>query len=339
MNELDTFAAELGQDSSYIQGAGGNISCKLGETLRIKASGAWMAEAKKRSVFVELSLKTLRQHLRERQEDYPVLQRFSNRRASIETPLHVLMPHTVVVHVHCVHTVARTLLPHAEKLLQERIPDLAWNWIPYFRPGLPLADAVRFRLSHCERRPDILILANHGLVVGGSDISEVKQRLREIRQRLSLPERPAPPPDFTFLKRVNTLDWKIPAQRHWHALAADSDTLSIIRQGIFYPDHAVFLGKDLPLGCSKSVETASEACARLTACHGKPPQYLLYPGAGILVSPQAGPEILAMLEALALVAARCPGGTTLQTLSHPHIDELLHWDAEIYRRSVLQEEA
>src|SRR5207247_2570494 len=83
----------------------------------------------------------------------------SGLRPSIETTVHALMPQAAVVHVHCVNTIAWAIRVDAELRLAEKLQGFNWAFIPYARPGLPLAHAIAERLL----RPgvEVLLLGNH----------------------------------------------------------------------------------------------------------------------------------------------------------------------------------
>jgi rhamnose utilization protein RhaD (predicted bifunctional aldolase and dehydrogenase) len=42
---ISAYCAEIGRDPLLVQGAGGNVSWKANDTLWIKASGTWLADA------------------------------------------------------------------------------------------------------------------------------------------------------------------------------------------------------------------------------------------------------------------------------------------------------
>ena len=44
---VEEFCHKIGQDELLVQGAGGNISWKNGNELWVKASGKWLADAKR----------------------------------------------------------------------------------------------------------------------------------------------------------------------------------------------------------------------------------------------------------------------------------------------------
>src|SRR5262249_33605770 len=154
-----------GNDMLLVQGAGGNSSVKDGDVLWVKASGTWLADAETSDIFVPVSLSGARAALARGDERMPLAsQAGTGLRASIETSLHALMPHPVVLHVHSVNTIAWAVQSDAAQELAARLHGLAWHWLDYHHPGLPLAQAVSE--STAQGPADVLILGNHGLVVG-----------------------------------------------------------------------------------------------------------------------------------------------------------------------------
>src|SRR5271168_5208064 len=86
-------------------------------------------------------------------------------RPSIETSVHAVIPSPIVVHIHCVSTIALAVRRDGERATLGRLEpilDLNTVFVPYRKPGLSLAHAISERLSPGT---NVLILANHGLVV------------------------------------------------------------------------------------------------------------------------------------------------------------------------------
>ncbi|MFN5457452.1 class II aldolase/adducin family protein, partial [Bradyrhizobium sp.] len=102
---LREMSARVGRDMSMVQGAGGNSSLKDGDLLWVKASGTWLSDAAEKDIFVPVLLPAALEALARDDERIP-LAAPGNLRASIETSLHALMPHRVVLHVHSVNTIA-----------------------------------------------------------------------------------------------------------------------------------------------------------------------------------------------------------------------------------------
>ena len=53
---ISQMCADLGKDPLLVQGAGGNVSWKENETLWIKGSGTWLANANNEDIFVPVNV-------------------------------------------------------------------------------------------------------------------------------------------------------------------------------------------------------------------------------------------------------------------------------------------
>src|SRR5690348_8190612 len=129
LNELRRLSARIGKNILLTQAAGGNSSIKHGDVLWVKASGAWLADAEDRDIFLPISLSGARAALADGDERMPAApdHASSQLRASIETSLHALMPHPVVLHVHSVNTIAWSVRKDARDEFSERLRGLSWH--------------------------------------------------------------------------------------------------------------------------------------------------------------------------------------------------------------------
>src|SRR6218665_2375282 len=93
---------------------------------------------------------------------------------------------------------------------------------------------------------DVLLLGNHGLVVGGASVLHAEQRLAEVASRLRRPVRAAPAADGAgpALDAAAT-GWRLPGNARGHAVATDPVNLERAVRGVLYPDHVVFLGHQM----------------------------------------------------------------------------------------------
>ena len=101
VSSLLEFTARIGVDPLLTQASTGNTSMKLDNVLWIKASGRWMADAIHQDILIPLELAEVRQCVK---QGVDPAERFTA--ASIETAMHAVLPHRVVVHVHSVNTIA-----------------------------------------------------------------------------------------------------------------------------------------------------------------------------------------------------------------------------------------
>ena len=318
---LKKLSARVGADPLLVQAAGGNTSLKHEGVMWIKASGTWLRDAVDKDIFVPVGHDALLAALArndpacEACTDFVVADLNATKlRPSIETTVHAVMPQRVVVHVHCVNTIAWAIRGDAEQSLAGKLKAFNWAFVPYARPGLPLANAIATRL-----KPDIdvLILSNHGLVVAAESVAEAEALLGRVVKALTRPARAAVPPDLAALQLFCRDNGYGPADSNeTHALATDAIALERGRNAVFYPDHVVFLGV--------GVATEIESGAALVAI----------PGKGVLIRKDAKPAVEPMGRCLADVMRRVEADDSLTALDSAAIDRLVNWDAEKYRQGL-----
>jgi rhamnose utilization protein RhaD (predicted bifunctional aldolase and dehydrogenase) len=318
---LKRLSARVGADPLLVQAAGGNTSLKQNDVMWIKASGTWLRDAAFRDIFVPVHREALLTALARNDPACEACTDFvladlnsTGLRPSIETTVHALMPQRVVVHVHCVNTIAWAIRGDAEQRLVEKLRTFNWAFIPYARPGLQLANAIAARL-----RPgiDVLVLGNHGLVVAAESIDEAEALLDRVVNVLDRPVRAFVPPDPAALYMLcKGTDYAPAGNDETHALATDRLALDRGKDAVFYPDHVVFLG----IGVATKIESGAALVA--------------IPGKGVLIRRDAKPAVEPMGRCLADVMRRTETDDSLTALDAEAIDHLVNWDAEKYRQGL-----
>ncbi|MEK7266842.1 MAG: class II aldolase/adducin family protein [Pseudomonadota bacterium] len=323
MGDFERFSADIGRRLDLVQGAGGNTSIKTGGSMRIKASGAWLSDALAKPLFVDVDFQKLRRGLSGDFDDASLKALLASDEAlrpSIETPLHALSPFAIVAHVHSASTIAWGVRQDARERLSEHLAGLDWAFVPYARPGAPLAKAVRKAFD--AGRPPVLILANHGLVVAAETIGGVRALLDEVEERLAVA--PAPDAPATNKKSPPPAGYRWAENSPCEFLAFDEKRLGVASKGSLYPDHVVFLGPALTvLRDARSLSTMIP-----------PPKVAVVKGAGVLVREDLTRGALAMLDCLGLVMARIDPEAPVNYLSADDEAMLLGWDAETYRQAL-----
>lgn len=335
---LAEVSARLGADPLLIQGAGGNTSIKDGDTLWVKASGLWLRDALSRPMFAPVNLAEVRRRVAAHDADPvgPALRADiapAGLRPSIETTLHALMPHAVVLHVHAVDAIAWAVLPGAPELLRAPLAGERWAWVPYARPGLPLTRAVAAITVQAE--VDVLVLANHGLVVGGATVDEAQARLTRVVKALRRPARQARAADLETLADLAwDTGWCLPTHARCHAIAIDPALLAQARQGVLYPDHVVFLGSRQHVAPESLADDAAlrEWLRTERRRNEDGPASIALPGRGMLVRDDLGEAAQDMLACLADVLQRLPADVTPVCLTDDEAQGLASWEAEKFRR-------
>jgi rhamnose utilization protein RhaD (predicted bifunctional aldolase and dehydrogenase)/NAD(P)-dependent dehydrogenase (short-subunit alcohol dehydrogenase family) len=177
----------LGSETRLVQPGGGNTSIKLGDALLVKGSGTDLRTIG-REGFTRLSLARLAPLAGAEAMSDADMMRFmagcmlaEGPAPSVETPLHSLLPHRVIAHTHDVATMSLTNVPDAtaERLVHELFEG-AVTYVPYSRPGFPLAQAVSAMVARIPSDAIGLTLAHHGLVVWGDDADQAHQRLVQV---------------------------------------------------------------------------------------------------------------------------------------------------------------
>lgn len=323
LDSLKRLSCAMGKDASLIQATGGNTSLKENGFLWVKASGKNLANALQEDIFVPLDLaQVLREIHKPGDQDFSFqLLSEHSLRPSIETSLHALMPHQVVLHSHPIDVIALSLTPEAQVSLAAVLNDLAWHWIPYCRPGKPLTRAIAAALAH--HPADVLILANHGLVVGGVSPDQAAALQAEVSQRLHQAPRPYKEANLDDLSvRMASIGGaRLPQAPVIHTLATDPWSFELAQAPPPYPDHVVFCGVR-PWVISAPIAPTVDS------------PYGLIPGLGVILLETASDATEAMLQAQAEVFLRIPPGHPVNLLSPSQCAELLNWDAEKYRQAL-----
>lgn len=326
-------SARLGCDPLLVQGAGGNTSVKHNGTMWVKASGKWLAHAHEKNAFLSVDLAALRACMAADDEQTRISATFAvgSLRPSIETPLHAALPHRIVLHAHPVDVLARAVTISGEHYFAQRLAGVSWTWIEYARPGLDLTRAVTRALR--GQAVDVLILANHGIVVGGEDCAEAGARLdRVVAAVRQNPREDDNRPTRTILKRALQLGMRLSRHAVVQGLGLDPISFELCKQPPLYPDQVVFLGPQLML--VRVDEDPLAALNRLAETHSKQPEYLIWESHGVLVAPTAPAMVDEMLLGHAELLRRVPQDARLRALSALEIERLLDWDAELYRQSL-----
>jgi rhamnose utilization protein RhaD (predicted bifunctional aldolase and dehydrogenase) len=307
LQPLLQFTERVGRNPLLTQASTGNSSLKLDGVLWIKASGRWMADALRDDILIPLDLAEVTGCLRQGinpAERYP--------RASVETAMHAALPRRVVLHVHCVNTIAWAVRSDAPMQLRHRLERLRWQWIPYVASGLPLSREIERAWSACPDT-DVFVLGNHGLVLAGEDAQTVENLLAEVKGRLAIPPRDAPPADCAALLELcehspNESSWGLPDDDGLHALGTDPISRSILAGGPLYPCQAIFSGyPDL----NAPFQIVEER--------------------GVLVSRSITPAELAMLSGLAQVVQRLSPSAPLRYLTRAEVADLAGQVTDHYR--------
>jgi len=185
LDQLVYLSHLVGREPRLVQPGGGNTSIKIGTELLVKGSGTDLKTIDRRG-FTRLSLTALARLREVEAMSDPDMMQFmagcmlapGGPVPSVETPLHSLLPQRVIVHTHDVATMSLTNVTDA---VAERLTDEVLGgeivYVPYARPGFPLARAMRSQVDRIPANAIGLALAHHGLVIWADDVRECYARL------------------------------------------------------------------------------------------------------------------------------------------------------------------
>ena len=322
---LRELSARVGSNPLLTQASTGNSSIKLDGVLWIKATGTWMADATREDILIPLNLAEVRECVKQKVD--PAV-RYTG--ASIETAMHAVLPHRVVLHVHCVNTIAWAVRQDARVQLEHHLDGLRWQWISYVPSGPPLAREIEKVLS-VSVDSDVLVLGNHGLVIGGDDCSAVEDLLSEVGQRLAICPRQAQPADYDALAEIaDGSAWDLPYDDEVHALGTDAISRAVLSRGLLYPCQAILsnsntsaLFESIPCPDRRD-KWESRYCTR---------PFLIIEGCGVLVSRTMTAAERKMISGLAQVVQRIRSSAALRYLTEAEVANSSSAFASRYRRT------
>ncbi len=188
---------EYGQGEDWVIAGGGNSSVKDEQHMWIKASGSALRTIRE-DQFVKMNREQLQRiwsaeysedtDLREQQALADLLaareEGQGELRPSVETMMHALFPHRLVLHTHPTMLNGLTCSRDGETAVRRLLGDRA-IWIPTINPGFILSRRVHDEVEQWRSRndgawPQILVMQNHGLVVAAETAGEIRALQTEI---------------------------------------------------------------------------------------------------------------------------------------------------------------
>jgi len=333
LKKLKKVSETIGNNLDWIQGAGGNTSLKENNTLWVKASGCWLSNSINKETFVPVDRKEVIKSIENNSIDKISIKNinlYSNcsLRPSIETALHALMPQNFVYHTHSVNLISIAVLSQGKEILENLLHEFNWAWIPYSMPGIQLAKSIQDVLI---TKPNVIVLANHGLIIGGDTAKLAMELLINVEKKTERILRK------TDIINTNQLILAISGSNYREtkytiakAIAYDKLALKIAGTGSLYPDHVVFLGPG-PMKII-SIDEIEEIIKDPLFVSNNP--VIIVKGFGIIVHHDISENAESMLYCLANVLLRIRSDEKLCYLTKENEMELIGWDAEKYRQSI-----
>ena len=326
---IEEFCHKIGKDQLLVQGAGGNISWKNENELWVKASGKWIADAKKEEIFVKVDLEDLKEQIKKKNFDSsPQMLSGSDLRPSIETIMHALMPQKVVVHLHAIEPLSVLVRKNCEEELNAIMTKYNFDWllIDYVKPGKLLAEEI---YSGLLRKPeaDLLFLKNHGIVVAANSAEDLDKKLEEVN-KLFKSSNLWQSSDNSLQINDNSNDlrgYKLVEDLSIQSLVWDEKLFSYLKNfWILYPDHLVFLGP-------KAFVYESLEALEHNKLIEEMPELIFVKNNGVYAKDTFNYTKFIQLRCYYQVLIRQRNESEIKPLTDHEIQDLLGWDAEKYR--------
>ena len=222
LRQLRNHSAFVGSNPDLVQASGGNTSWKSDSSVWVKGSGKRLKDALSEDIFSIINFDTLTEDEIATCQDFSPLASNSIS-PSIEANFHILIKSNFVTHLHSLGAISLSV---SDETISSKVLALDSSFIPYCRPGVDLAQAIRKTPNFQE---NILVLQNHGIIFSGSSCSQIENKIEIFENAIKVL--------FESLKE----EPKFP------------DWIEILVSGVLTPDEAVFLGKtpfvksDVPL--------------------------------------------------------------------------------------------
>ncbi len=201
IEDLVKLSNKFGKREDCVIAGGGNSSVKDENFLYVKGSGTTLATIKAEG-FVKMNRRALRSmfsrgysektDVREAEvlSDLMDAREKSeySKRPSVETSLHELMPYKYVLHLHPTIINALTCSKEGEKYARKILGDDI-VWVAPTEPGWILAVTVKKALDDFRSAngydSSVIILANHGIFVGGDSAENVDAKYSDIFEKIN----------------------------------------------------------------------------------------------------------------------------------------------------------
>ena len=314
----------LGKRKNLVQCAGGNTSLKFNNHLIIKSSGMWLKDTYEKNIFTKINTKNIESKVKKlnilSKKD---LLTNNNLKASIETPLHLLLKSKYVVHYHPVNLNAILIKNDALSNLKKYFKDKNWIYVDYFKPGNLLYKKVGQTLRNNQDEKKVIFLQNHGVFIGSETIKGCLKIIKKINFITKQKEK-----KFTFkslvLKKYSLkYKMKIPKYSKINSLATNRISYNICSResGMLFPDQVVFLGKKMHCITEQQLSKIKKINS----------DFVIIKNVGVLISKKAKIETIELLLYMSKVLLKLKNQKKVNFLSSKEINSLINWKDEKYR--------
>ena len=361
LGEFTRMSQTAGSRSDYIQGGGGNTSCKLDENLMaIKASGFQLVQIEPGNAYAVIDYPSLRAFYfgkdpaklddvekagsAEAKEATRTFEGLPVLRPSVEAGFHALLD-TYVLHTHPVYGNLLTCSADGPKIAADVMASTGENFafVPYIKPGAQLTFAIQAaRLAAAKEGvlPNVIFLQNHGVIITGPTAQYCLDLHDKVNAAIAgffrtsaqdWPELQIVPASFCVGDDANTA-YRSDSPWLQDALKSQAWTLEDFTVKALYPDQLVFLAGQVSVAESGSLESFAVSGPAALA------KATIFRQTGEILYTCSANEAQTIEETLAavlfihkVVKAR---GYTILPMSEAGKSFIANWESEAYRKSI-----
>ncbi|MBN2659305.1 MAG: class II aldolase [Spirochaetales bacterium] len=363
MDKLIEVSNRYGSDADYVLAGGGNTSWKTDEFMYVKGSGTELATIDSDG-FVKVDLKKLDKIWSKtysvdtdtREEEVLadlMASRFpeeKEKRPSVETLLHGMLPYTYVVHTHPALINGITCSNKAAELVRELFGNRAL-WVSITNPGYILAKVVKDRIDEHLKSggefPVMIFLQNHGVFVSANTINEIDSlyahMFKVINDKVSIqPDRERQGVDpseeekaVRIIRNVLGKDMAVLGFRNKDIMTYSRSAEAFAPLSLsFTPDHIVYYGFK-PV-YSRSLESLGEDLKSYRESHKETPRLAVVKNIGafaINTSENKAAKSALLFEDNVKIAVYTKSFGGYRFMPQDKIDFIRNWEVEKYRAS------
>lgn len=325
--EIINLCQELSSDNLLVQGTGGNVSWKDDDTLWVKASGTSLKDSLNKEIFLPVDLIHIKDKVTSGIFDFEInVQNDTELKPSIETLLHALINKKFVIHLHAINPLSYLVRNDFSNILKKITENnITFSVIEYVKPGKALAKSLYSEIISSKIK-DVYYLKNHGVIFASDNINELKEIINQTCKIMYLKP-------FHFDKVEPPLSENksyVPIENLFlHNFATDNDLLTYIKKNwAIFPDHVVFVGNE------PSIYKNWDEFMR----SNQEPLFIFIKDKGVFHLKAITQNELEQINCYFDVICRQDFNINLSVLTNNQILELINWDAEIYRQSLIKKD-
>lgn len=335
------YSKEIGSDATMVHAAGGNTSIKLDDTMWVKASGKWLMNSQTEELMVPISISKIKTFLENNNSIESDLQKSidlslspKGLRPSVEAPIHAVLDFKFVFHTHDININALAVQKNSQQIFEKALSGLNWKFVPYVKPGIELSRQLLAIKSHTD---NIFILENHGLVICGHNLNEIKKLIAEVRLRLKIKINKPLIIDQEHLihSKINLKNsgYSFCNDKFINNLAFYQPWIEKLSKGVVLPDFLIFLGPNFVVlnhndkDLLDKLKKLSDVPLPFNSC-------VILANNGVLIRDDALKGTIEIAQSVYELMCRISDTADLKYLNEKQTGELINWEAEHYRQKL-----